>query len=69
MVEAFGQELSKLGWIERKNITIEYQFAEGNNDRLPELAAALIRLKPDLILASGSLAVVAERGQPLPSLS
>ena len=39
LVEAFRQELSKLGWIEGKNITIEYRFAEQKNERLPELAA------------------------------
>jgi len=39
LVEAFRQELSKLGWIEGKNITIEYRFAEQKLERLPELAA------------------------------
>src|SRR5262245_3745262 len=39
------QELGKLGWIEGKNITIEYRFAEQKNERLPELAADLVRLK------------------------
>ena len=42
LVDAFRQELSKLGWIEGKNITIEYRFAEQKNDRLPELAAELV---------------------------
>jgi putative ABC transport system substrate-binding protein len=45
LVEAFRQELSKLGWIEGKNLTIEYRFAEQKNERLPELAADLVRLK------------------------
>ncbi len=53
LVDAFRQELSKLGWIEGKNITIEYRFAEQKNERLPELAADLVRLKVDLIVASG----------------
>ena len=39
LVNAFRQELSKLGWIEGNNITIEYRFAEQKNERLPELAA------------------------------
>ena len=52
-LEAFRQELSKLGWIEGKNITIEYRFAEQKNERLPELAADLVRLKVDLIVVTG----------------
>jgi putative ABC transport system substrate-binding protein len=52
-LEAFRQELSKLGWIEGKNITIEYRFAEQKLERLPELAAELVRLNVDLIVASG----------------
>jgi putative tryptophan/tyrosine transport system substrate-binding protein len=54
LLEAFRQELRKLGWIEGKNITIEYRFAEGKNDGLPELAADLVRLHVDLILVSGA---------------
>jgi putative tryptophan/tyrosine transport system substrate-binding protein len=50
---ALRQELSKLGWIEGKNITIEYRFAEQKLERLPELAAELVRLKVDLIVTSG----------------
>ena len=53
LMDAFRQELSKLGWIEGKNFAIEYRFSEGKNDRLPELAAELVRLKVDLIVASG----------------
>ncbi len=52
-MEAFRQELSKLGWNEGKNITIEYRFAEQRRERLPELAAELVRLKVDLIVTSG----------------
>ena len=54
LVEAFRQELSKLGWIEGKNITIEYRFAEQKSERLPELAADLVRLKVDLIVVAGT---------------
>src|SRR6266576_6715142 len=52
LAELFRQELSKLGWIEGKNIAIEYRFAEGKNDRLPELGADLVRLKVDLIVVT-----------------
>jgi putative ABC transport system substrate-binding protein len=54
LVDAFRQEMRKLGWIEGKNISIEYRFAEQKNERLPELAADLVRLKVDLIVASGT---------------
>jgi len=53
-LEAFRRELSKLGWIEGKNITIEYRFAEQKLERLPELAADLVRLKVDLIVVTGA---------------
>jgi putative ABC transport system substrate-binding protein len=54
LVEALRQELRNLGWIEGKNITIEYRFAEQKPERLPELAAELVRLKVDLIVVSGT---------------
>ena len=50
LVEAFWQEMRKLGWIEGKTITIEYRFAKQKNERLPELAADLVRLKVDVIV-------------------
>ena len=61
LVEAFRQELSKLGWIEGKNITIEYRFAEHKLERLPELAAELVRLKVDLIVVPGVLPALAAK--------
>jgi putative tryptophan/tyrosine transport system substrate-binding protein len=51
--EAFRQELSKLGWIEGKNLIIEYRFSEQKRERLPELAADLLRLNVDLIVTTG----------------
>ncbi len=54
LVDAFRQEMRKLGWIEGKNIAIEYRFAEQKPERLPELAADLVRFKVDLIVASGT---------------
>ena len=58
-VDAFRQELSRLGWIEEKNITIEYRFAEGRNDSLPGLAADLVRLRVDLIVVTVVPAAIA----------
>ena len=61
LVDAFRQELSKLGWIEGKNITIEYRFAEQKLERLPELAADLVRLKVDLIVTQGTPVALAAK--------
>jgi putative ABC transport system substrate-binding protein len=54
LLEAFRQELSKLGWIEGKNMTIEYRFAEQKPERIPELAGELVSLKVDLIVVSAT---------------
>jgi putative ABC transport system substrate-binding protein len=60
-VDAFRQELSKLGWIEGKNIAIEYRFAEQKREHLPQLAAELVRLKVDLIVATRTPAPLAAK--------
>ena len=61
LVDAFRQELSKLGWVEGKSITIEYRFAEGKIDSVPELAADLVRLKVDLIVTQGTPVALAAK--------
>jgi putative tryptophan/tyrosine transport system substrate-binding protein len=61
LLETFREELIKLGWIEGKNITIEYRFAELKPERLPELAADLVRLKVDVIVATGGPPAVAAK--------
>jgi len=61
LIDAFRQEMSKLGWIEGKNITIEYLFAEQKNERLPELAADLVRLKVDLIVVVSTTPALAAK--------
>ena len=48
-IEAFQQGLHDLGYIEGQNLTIEYRYAEGNVERLPDLAAELVRLHVDII--------------------
>src|SRR5215510_15815929 len=61
LLDAFKQELGKLGWIEGKNITIEYRFAEQKLERLPGLAADLVRLKVDLIVGVATPAALAAK--------
>jgi ABC-type uncharacterized transport system substrate-binding protein len=62
LLDAFRQELNKLGWIDGKNITIEYRFGEQKNERLPELAADLVRLKVDLIVVTAGRSALAAKG-------
>ena len=59
LLEAFRQEMRKLGWIEGKNFTFEYRFAEGKFDRLPGLAAELVRLNVDVIVTGINPTIVA----------
>ena len=51
--EAIRLALRELGYIEGQNIAIEYRYAEGKHDRVPELAAELVRLKVDIIVVAG----------------
>jgi putative ABC transport system substrate-binding protein len=52
-IEGIRLALRELGYIEKQNIAIEYRYAEGKDHRSSELAAELVRLKPDIILVSG----------------
>ena len=56
-IEAFRLGLRNLGYVEGQNIVIEYRFAEGKRDRLPALAAELVRLNVEVILAGDSAAI------------
>jgi putative tryptophan/tyrosine transport system substrate-binding protein len=61
-LEAFRQEMRKLGWVEGKNIIVEYRFAEHKPERIPELAADLVRLKVDLIVVTEGQSALAAKG-------
>ena len=60
-VEAFRQRLRELGYVEGKNLVIEYRYAEGKREQLPDLAAALVRLKVDVIVTTGVQPVLAAK--------
>ena len=57
--EAFRQGLRELGWIEGRNIAIDYRDGQGKPERLPALAAELVALRPDVIVAGPTLPAVA----------
>ena len=61
LLDAFRQGLRDLGWVEGQNIVIDYRYAEGRVDRLPDLAAELVRLKVDLMLSWGTQGVTAAK--------
>jgi ABC-type uncharacterized transport system substrate-binding protein len=67
-IKAFQQGLIELGYIEGKNIIIEYRYAEGKMESLPELMAELIRLKVDVIVSNSAAAIQAVKnpGKTIP---
>jgi putative ABC transport system substrate-binding protein len=58
-VDAFRQGLRELGYVEGKNITIDFRWGDGRNERLPGLAAELVQLKVGVVVAHGVAATVA----------
>jgi len=60
-IDAFRKGLRELGWIERQNVMIDSRFAEGRSDRLSDLAAELVRIKVDIIVATSTPALAAAK--------
>ena len=60
-VEAFRQGLKDLGYVEGKNILIEFRYAEGKRDRVPSLVAELVRLKVDVLVSGDDTAIRAAK--------
>src|SRR5215470_105831 len=54
LIDAFLGKLRELGYVEGETLVIEYRWAEGQDDRLPDLAAELVRIKPDVIVTTGT---------------
>jgi putative ABC transport system substrate-binding protein len=61
LVAALVQRLRELGYVENRTVTIEYRWTEGRNERYGEIAAELVRLKVDVIVALGTPAIVAAK--------
>jgi putative ABC transport system substrate-binding protein len=61
LAEAFWQGLRELGYVEGRNVIVEERWAEGRPERLPGLAADLVRLKVDVIVADGTVALAAKQ--------
>jgi ABC-type uncharacterized transport system substrate-binding protein len=59
--EAFRQGLEQHGWVEGRNLVIEYRSADGRTERFPELVAELVRLKVSVILVAGEPMIIAAR--------
>jgi putative ABC transport system substrate-binding protein len=59
--EGFRQGLRDLGYVDGRNVTMEWRWSEGKTDRLPALALELVALKPDVLVASGTQAVRAAK--------
>ncbi len=60
-LEVFRQKLGELGWIDGQNIGFEYRWAHGDEERLPGLAAELLRLNVDIIVTTSTRAARAAR--------
>src|SRR5215470_16396422 len=60
-IEAFQQGLRDLGYIEGKNILVEYRYAEGISNRMPSLVAELVQLKVDVVVAAALPAIRAAK--------
>src|SRR6516162_2341060 len=58
---AFLQRLRELGWIEGRTVAIEYRWAEGQKDRMAEIAAEFVRIRTDVIVAEGTQAALAAK--------
>jgi putative ABC transport system substrate-binding protein len=65
---AFGEGLRSLGWIEGETIVIEERWAKGKVERLAELAAELVQLKMDVIVAAGPVPVIRAAKQATPTV-
>jgi putative ABC transport system substrate-binding protein len=61
LLEAFRQGLKEYGWVEGQNISVEYRFAEGKEDALPGIAAALVQSQLEVIVAEGTAAIRAAK--------
>src|SRR5262249_14818508 len=60
-IETFRQALDELGYVEGKNLVIEYRYSEWKDDRYPDLASDLVRLNVDVIIGNGTSPTIAAK--------
>ena len=65
-MDTFAPRMRELGYVEGKNLIIDWRFAEGKLERLPELAAELLRLKVDVIVVEANVGLPRRRKQAPP---
>jgi ABC-type uncharacterized transport system substrate-binding protein len=58
---AFVRRLAELGWVEHRNVNIEYRWGDGANERVAEILPEIVRLKPDVIVIHGQASIAAAR--------
>ena len=63
-IDAFAERLHELGWTERRTVAIEYRWTDGRPERVLDIAAEFLRLKIDVILASGDAVAIAKETMP-----
>jgi ABC transporter substrate binding protein len=61
LADAFATRMRELGWVEGRTIAINYRWAEGNTERLADIAAEFVRLKVDVIVTNGNVAIAATK--------
>src|SRR5881296_954941 len=64
-VAAFVQRLRELGWVEGRNVAIEYRWAEGRSERFADIAVEFVRLKVDAIVTSGPAVLAVKQATPV----
>src|SRR3954447_16159360 len=70
-VAGFRQGLKEFGYVDGQNVVVDYRFAEGQSDRLPDLAAELMQLRPDVlaVVSTAAMGVIMKLARNIPIVS